>query len=402
VDVTAGTASAHFSVFGMAGVVSVDAFDCDLSGNCNAQSKASVSVNIELAPPIITSPSDGAFVKDWADVEVEAPGGTIAFYARAAPPVFDSSPPFEVTLPLGLYFDTGIRLTVVQCNSSGTLCNGASDFVDVIKDTQGPGFLQVASSKPFFPVLDGYKDVFGMGATQRQKSVRTWVEVRRQNRVIRRIALGPTRRGELDASWNGRDQGELVPEGQYEFQFFGVDEHGNEGRSSVEEFRLSHKRLVRKEVARTVSAKSSLVGDGSGECSDVHSLPHRGSRHSWRGGIGYYSQSKCQRYGGPDVALGFHRYDVPNAIRYHSLQVAAFGGGAKKNRESGYLILYRKRGTAGADREVDGQVQWHVGPTVQAPRYLFRGRARWGFATTLGNWFDVKEYRLRLEISVLR
>ncbi len=129
----------------------------------------------------------------------------------------------------------------------------------------------------------------------------------------------------------------------------------------------------------------------------------RGLLHSvWRLGAGYYSQATCNGTRADDLTLGFHRAGVINAIRYGTLRIDTYGGGAARRSGPGVMVMYKSDLTAGAYRQLSARLGWHAGPSVNMSKYVKGGKVRWGLATVGGNWFDVKEYRVAYTYFVLR
>jgi hypothetical protein len=215
--------------------------------------------------------------------------------------------------------------------------------------------------------------------------------------------LGRVGPGKVRATWNGRkSNGDIASSGKYRFRFVGTDVNGSVGKSGDRSVRVSDKKLVAKAVTRTVSAKGSFVGNGSGTCSGVYSLDYPQSRYGWPKGLGYYSRSKCVGNAQADVAVAVHRVGVPRAVRYGTISIDTYGGGAVQNAGPGVIVYVTSSGTAGASRGTSVGLAWHNGPAADADNYIKNGRVRWLFGTTSGNWFDVKEFRVTVRVFVLR
>lgn len=404
VAVDTGVATTSFSLPGLAGSTSIEAFDCDSLGSCNAVGDA-ISIVVDLAAPTITSPAPGAVVGRDVDIKAGAPAGSLQYAldgVDVGAPVFA---PFDRTVSLQGRADGPHTITVRQCNVDGSVCEGATASVDVVKDTVGPSWTDLsASPSTVFPARDRYRDVTVLSARVGERSLTTKVQIRKLGGpLVRTITLGRVDAGRVRAAWNGhRDDGRPAAAGRYLFRFVGSDVHGNVGSSSDKIVRVSDKVLVRKTVTRTVSAKGSFFYNGSGDCSGVYSLDYPKARYDWPKGLGYYSRSKCNGNSAADTALALHRVAVPRAVRYGALRIDTYGGGAFRHAGPAVIVYVKANGDAGAGRVARESLGWHAGPSVGAGSYVDNGRVAWGFGAVRGNWFDVKEFRLTLRISVLR
>jgi hypothetical protein len=406
VAVSGATASTSFSLLGLGGTASVDAYDCDEAGVCNTD-KDTVTVSVDLDDPVITSPDDNDVVQKSVVVKVSAPGPAIQFFIGGNAVGKDTEAPFQKEISLGSLNDGSKTITIRQCNPDGTICDGEQDSVTVLKDTKGPRWSDLSTSnKTVFPVNDSYKDSTVLSARVAETSLATKVEIRKAGGpLIRTISLGRVDAGKVRATWNGRKgNGDLASKGKYLFRFVGTDRNGVVGKSSDRAVYVSDKRLVSKTVTRTVSAKGSFLGNASGDCSGVYTLKYRGSRYGWAGGLGYYSRSKCNGSASADLAFAFHRVAAPKAVRYGALRIDTYGGGAFRNAGPGIIALYKNNQNqdVGAIKKTGTRLGWHAGPKVDGSRYVRNGKLWWGFGAIKGNWFDVKEYRLTWRVSVLQ
>ena len=405
VPVVGGSASAQFSLVGLAGATSIVAFDCDDLGACNTVDSDSVPVTIELPDPVITSPADGSVVQSTVTVSVDAPAPAVQFLVDGAEVSVDTSEPIQQQLSLAGMSQGAHTILVRQCNADATICEGGTASLRVIRDTVGPRWSDLsASNKTVFPAKDHFKDSTVLSARVSERSLGTRVEIRKAGGpLVRSISLGRVGPGRVRATWNGRkDSGDVAPEGRYLYRFVGSDNHGNVGKSSDKPLHVSDRQLVTKTITRTVSAKRSFVVDGSGTCSGVFRLDYPQSRYGWPGGAGYYSRSRCNGSRSDDTAIALHRVSVPKAMRYGRLRIDTYGGGAFRHAGPGVILYVLSDDTAGAGRVTGASLGWHRGPSADADRYVKNGKISWVFGTVSGNWFDVKEYRVSLRIVVLR
>lgn len=405
VTVSGGSASAQFSLLGLSGPTQVTAMDCDDQGVCDTGGASSVSVDVELDDPVITSPTNDEVVGTSVNVSVDAPGPSVEFFLDGSSVGQDATAPIEKNVSLSAVNDGTHTISVRQCNVAGTVCNGGEASVDVVKDTRGPRWTDVSTSRrTFYPARDHYKDSTVLSARASERVTGAKVEIRKAGGpLVRTLPLGRVDAGKVRTTWNGRkSNGDVAPRGRYQFRFVGTDANGIAGESRNKSVLVSDKRLVSQTVTRTVSAKGSFVTNGSGACSGVYRLDYPQRRYDWPHGAGYYSQSKCVGGGDADVAIALHRAAVPKAIRYGTMRIDTYGAGAFRNPGPGAIVYVKANNTAGAGRVTSASLGWHRGPSADGDKYVRSGRVSWVFGTASGNWFDVKEYRITLRVMVLR
>jgi hypothetical protein len=400
--VVAGVADGSLELFGVKGTVTIMATDCNPT--CDG-STDSVVVSVDLPKPSITSPKARDYVRSGVDVKAAAPGGTLR-YSLDGNPLGSAVPaPFDRRVSLSGVGEGAHTISVQQCNSAGTYCNGYRDSVTVIKDTKAPRRSNVtASSKTVFPVNDNYKDSTRLSARVNEDLAKAKVEIRKAGGpVVRTFNLGRESAGLMGVTWNGRKtNGDMAPKGRYTYRFIGTDRSGLTGKSDSKRLTVSDKRLVRKTVTKTVSAKGSIRVNASGACSGVYKLDYPQSRYGWKSGAGYYSRSKCNGSATDDTAVGVHRIDAPGGVRHYSVRIDVYGGGAFRHAGPGILAYMKKSGSLAAGRIISAGLGWHAGRTVNSNAYLKSGKMTWAFGTVRGNWFDVKEFRLTFKVGVLR
>ena len=404
VAVSGGSAVTEIPVHGLNGSTLIEAYDCASLVSCGV-SAASITVDVELTPLTITAPSRNDVVGSFVTVKVKRAYSAVRFFVDGTPVGKDLEPPFAKQISLRDRNEGEHTLMVQQCNTDGSICEGETDSVKVIKDTKSPRWTEVrASNKTVFPVNDNYKDATRLSARLSEDAVQASIEIRRAGGpIVRTINLGREGAGTVAANWNGRKaNGDIVPSGRYTFRFIGEDKAGLIGRSDSKRLQVSGKELVRKTVTRTVSAKGSFIGNASGDCSGVYRLDYPQSRYGWKSGAGYYSRSKCNGTRAQDLAMGVHRVGAPRAVRHYSVKVDTYGGGAFRHAGPGVVAYVTKSGGLGKARKASAGLGWHGGPTANAGGYLKNGKMTWVFATVQGNWFDVKDFRVTFRVAVLR
>ena len=407
VAVSGGSAVTEIPVSGLDGSTSIEAYDCATLVSCGV-SAASITVDVELAPPTITAPSRNDVIGNLVTVKVKATYGAIRFFVDGAPVGKDLDSPYAKQISLKDRKDGEHILKVQQCNTGGSICEGETDTVKVIKDTKGPRFTDVDSSLgTVYPVNDNYKDTVKLSARVAEKSLETKVEIRKAGGpLVRTLNLGREDAGRLSAMWNGRkSNGDLAAKGKYLFRFVGTDVHGVVGKSGDKVIYVSDKRLVKKTVNKTVGALASGLGDSSGDCSRVvvmRSLDGYGRQ--WNGGLQWQSNFRRNCSGEKSVALSGHIVGTDNAIRYGTFQVSAYGGASLYRGGPAKILYIKKNETWGAKQTLSGSLGWHRGDRVKMDPYLIgkRGKLVWAVATVNGNFYDIKEFKISYTVSVLR
>jgi FlgD Ig-like domain len=400
VPVVGGEASLVIDVIGRGPYLSFAATDCG-AGGCS-DSSTGTSWTVDLPDPVIVSPTRKQIVGSEVEVSVTAPGGSVAFTLDGRKKATDQTAPYEVTIPLAAKPDGEHDLLVTQCAEDGVTCEGAYDFVTFIKDTVGPKWsTAVASRSTFYPVDDQYLDVVTLSSRAFESVYAATVEIRRADgSVVRTLQLGDRRSGTIDRVWDGRNQsGNVVADGQYEFRFIAEDIHGVQGVSEPGFVRVSGQEVVRKTFTKRVSAARSALADISGDCSRV------GRTGRWTGALGWRSNDSGDCSGTDSIAASVHgaRLDkLDRAVRYVSLQIAAYGGAAPRTRSQATLFYVKPSGDLAAQESLNEKVRWHSGDKTDLEAFIRRTKVRWVVATRNGNSYDIKDFRVSYTVLVLQ
>lgn len=405
VAVSTNVATTTFSVLGLAGNTSIEAFDCEVGGSCNPTGATPVNVTVDLADPIIITPSKDDVVGNSVTVKVDTPAPAIQFFVdgTGVGKVLDT--PVVKDVSLRDKNDGRHTITVKQCSTDGTVCQGDSSSVSVIKDTKGPRWSDLSTSnRTVFPVKDHYKDSTLLTARVGEKALETKVEIRKAGGpLIRTIKLGRVDAGKVRATWNGRKgNGDIAAKGKYLFRFVGTDIHGVVGKSNDKVVYVSDKELERRSTSKTMSAVASFRGNGSGSCSDLFHLDYDKARFDWPKGIGYYSNVYCRGTGDSSVALGGHSIGLQNAVRYGKASIQAYGAGAFRHAGPGAMLSLKSDGDIGATAKLGTSPGWYGVKGIDLDTYARGGRLRWFVGTAKGNWYDVKEFKVSYTYYVLR
>jgi flagellar hook assembly protein FlgD len=257
-----------------------------------------------------------------------------------------------------------------------------------------------SSSDRVLPVDDGYLDTVAVSGTTREPLGRLQLQIAtRSGAVVRTIGAGAKPAGPVASGWNGRRAGgQLVP-GTYRVRFVAEDLAGNRSRSKARTVTVSSQRLVRKSGSTTVTARGSLQQSFEDPCSQVFRRT-TGKHDDW---ISYAASSICTS--GDAYAAGDHQVRLPEAIRYGTVRVSAYGGrGDPRYRDSAKIVYYDSlQNLSDHSVRLGPSIGTHGGKPVKATPLLIRSRVlRWMTITTGVAWYDVRSYRIDFTYYVLR
>ena len=299
----------------------------------------------------------------------------------------------SAAVPGGTY---RIVITTSQVVDGATLTGRSSR--DVVLDRTAPSLCcGTATGSTFYPVADGYKDVFrpkvtvGSGARIIRRFVRDTT-----GRVLTK-ARGVPGAGTYEMSWDGRDAaGNRLPAGTYRYGFSVEDAAGNRRTTGYAyTVKSSAKRLVWKAHSVTVGPKASFRSMLNGDCSAAAS-PYR---DDWPGSIylmSDYYYPDCAFYeDASSLASTLHTYTLPAAHGYSSVRVDAYSGSKYPGNAAALIYFTRHDELSSASLRLGATFMWRNGPTVSAGSYLINGRTmKWMAGTTGGSWHAIKSFRV--------
>ena len=210
--------------------------------------------------------------------------------------------------------------TLGVATSDGTLLGRAD--TPVVVDRRSPRLQDARVSRPrVLPVRDDFQDTVTVSATADEDVRSLRLQVRTTaGALVRTVRAGRETAGAVAVRWNGRrSDGRLVP-GTYRVRLVARDRAGNEAESTTQTVVVSSARLVRRTGSLTVTARSSVLETFVDECSEVF----RRTRGRHRGWMSYGSGSICTS--GDAYAAADHQVRLPQAVRYGTVQVSAYGG----------------------------------------------------------------------------
>ena len=238
VAVSGGSAVTEIPVHGLDGSTSIEAYDCASPVSCGV-SADSITVDVELTPPTITAPSRNDFVGNCVTVKVKSGVRRNPILRRRHTGRQGPRVPLDAKrISLKDRNEGEHILMVQQCNTDGSICEGETDSVKVIKDTKAPRWTEVrASNKTVFPVNDNYKDSTRLSARLSENAAKASIEIRKAGGpIVRTLNLGREGSGRVSANWNGRKaNGDIVPSGRYTFRFVGKGSIGSHGQERCQE-----------------------------------------------------------------------------------------------------------------------------------------------------------------------
>jgi flagellar hook assembly protein FlgD len=271
----------------------------------------------------------------------------------------------------------------------------------VVVDRTAPGLRGVhASSSRVLPVDDNYLDTVSVSATTREPLSRLQLEIAtRGGAVVRTLREGSQPAGPVAIGWNGRRAGGQLAPGTYRLRLVAEDLAGNRSRSTARTVTVSSQRLVRQKGSTTVTARGSLEQSYEDPCSQVFRRT-TGKHRDW---ISYASSSICTS--GDAFAAADHQVRLPQAIRYGTVRVSAYGGrGDPRYRDSAKIVYYDSlQNLSNQTVRLGPSIVTHGGKAVNATPLLIRSRVlRWMTITTGVAWYDVRSYRVDFTYYVLR
>jgi hypothetical protein len=280
----------------------------------------------------------------------------------------------------------------------GALRGLADSTVQV--DRTAPRLAGVHRSAPrVLPVHDDYLDTVSLGARSDEALAALDLRVTTPGGTARVLHRGSRHPGLVAATWDGRLPHLGLTPGAYRLRLVATDLAGNTTTSAARTVTVSRQQLVRRHGTTTVSAKASLGDSYVDTCSEV--FPRTSGRHT--GWVAYGASLTCtsdDAYAGGD-----HQVRLPDAVRYGTVQISAYGGRAdRRYRDSARVEIYDSvPNLSDHTFRLSPTVGNHAGPRVKADGLLIRGRIlRWITLTTGVAWYDVKSYTVRFTYFVLR
>lgn len=272
------------------------------------------------------------------------------------------------------------------------------------------------TSRTFFPVDDGYRDRTRV-AYQVDDEVDPSLDVRVAvtdsggATVLERQATETTP-GDGSLPWDGRDTaGTLQPAGDYTVTVTATDASGNTSEPASTTVTLDRARLVTRTYRKETRATTSTVSRQVGRCSTLRRPAGRG----WRGSLGYYANTTCNRSGRPSVVATVNGVLVPQALRdrragsfYKSVVVKTHGGAASGRARSKAVMQYwnRRKSEWFAVERMGSRLGTHAGRKVPSAPMIFPNDGNpyllWSLFTANGHRYDVRGYTVVLRYQVLR
>jgi hypothetical protein len=255
------------------------------------------------------------------------------------------------------------------------------------------------SAPRVLPVHDGYLDTVSLVGRSDEALAALDLRVTTPGGTVRVLHRGSRGAGAVAATWNGRLRHLGLAPGRYRLRLVATDLAGNTTTSASRTVTVSRQQLVRRHGTATVSAKSSLGAIYVDTCSEV--FPRTSGRHD--GWVAYSASSTCTSHDA--FAGGDHQVRLPDAVRYGTVAISAYGGRAdRRYRDSARVEVYDSlQNLSNHAFRLSPVVGNHAGPRMNAAGLLIRGRVlRWMTLTTGVAWYDVKSYTVRFTYFVLR
>ena len=217
VAVTDAQASATFTTWGTANEAThtVTAADCATAdpASCNT-TQAQTSFVTSNDAPVITSPADHAAVTGGFTVTATAAGGGIRFLVDGTAQGFAGSAPYSFDYTGSALSNGPHTVSVVQCSTDGTACDGPQSAISVTSDSLHPS-ISAPSPSTFSPNGDRHADTTAVTYSLADTETATISVLTAAGSTVRTADLG-TQSGRHTWSWDGRSSSDrVVGSGRY-------------------------------------------------------------------------------------------------------------------------------------------------------------------------------------------
>jgi flagellar hook assembly protein FlgD len=315
--------------------------------------------------------------------------------------VFNGRSNSRKMLPSGGYT---IRLDTTK-DVGGTTVSGHAQRGVVIDVTKPRGINVHATPRKFYPVKDTYKDATALHArvSENLRSLRMQI-FDHAGHKIRTVNVGRESVGRARVTWNGRkSSGALVAAGRYKYRLVMRDTVGNTSVSGKHPVSVSLKKLVKRLGRKTVTPEASDRGAVIGHCSEVL-YP---ARPNWPGSYAFMSNYHvCSNPSDSDeIAMTEHGVKLPASFKYGPVRVSTFGVRDRPGSNDHGTVLYvtRNGDVSSHGANLGPSKRWHSGDWVKGKNYVTGGRQlRWWAGSTLGNFYDIRSFKVFYTYYVLR
>lgn len=253
----------------------------------------------------------------------------------------------------------------------------------------------------FYPVKDGYRDVFVPSGVVTEKS-RLRIEIGSNKQQILRTMTKRASGGAYSFSWNGRrDNGKPVAPGTYVYRLTAEDAVGNVTRSGWSRVLVSNQKLVKKTATVTLDgADASDFGGSDPSCG------WGSTSQSYSRGLLLMNACDPSWY---ELTAAFYNFRLPSAISYERLSLSVSGDSVYTPTSLGAGIL----NLASGDWQIlEGTTATAAGTRVHGlgsinAAQLISGRdveVAFSIDNTIGSgpWdFDIQDVRLTVTYRVL-
>lgn len=408
----------------------------------------SVPVAATADDPVVTWPEVTRFNPDLTDYSVTTsdPGGDGVLVAWRSPGVVPQELPHEGTVGLTLISDGTYTVEVTRCPEAYTRIEqcarvSESPTLNVYSEmdlssvhlprrvgagvTEGtvrfrPALVDSQLSWSLISNADGQTHASGSQLVPARASHYGSADLRMDipedvpdgaYRVALTMTSDSVEFGRLEGSFGepvdmyvDQEDGQIVPEGEYQIAITGRDDYGNatQWSGAVE---VSHKRIRTVTAKDTIKAARAMTGTPYvGSCSTL-AKPAKGEP---KGSLGFYSQTKCRSTDKRSVVAAYHGVYLPKAFqgRYSWVRVTLHGGPATKARGNyivhGYLhprtkkVIYTRVFRKG-DKAHRGKQFDHIWDRTKDRPYTV-----WYTGLTAGSRYDVRSFTIEVKYQVLR
>jgi len=216
--------------------------------------------------------------------------------------------------------DGTYTIVVDTMTGSGQTLLEGGDSATVRVDNSGTSFTAVTGvQSTTYPERDGYRDMYRPSVRVNEGGRLRLAIFSPNGSRLRTISKPHASKGTFEFEWNGRNaKNQLVPGGNYSFQFLAEDQVGN--RSSTRRFsvRVSHRRTVAKTVTLVRPGDVGNVGATNARCTQ-YSFGFSNFAH------GLWLDNFCDQGFGDAAIYADYTFVVPGAVHYDAIRVRTVG-----------------------------------------------------------------------------
>jgi flagellar hook assembly protein FlgD len=203
-----------------------------------------------------------------------------------------------------------------------------------VDDTASVVHIVNGNGATFYPVIDGYLDLFGPKVSDNEGGT-LWLQIfTTTNTLVAQITKPHPTSGTFQMSWNGRNRSNnLVAAGTYRFRFLSQDVAGNRSATGFGTVYVSLRRLVLKTVTLTKPGNGRVVvGTTETACTGYS------TQSNFTNGLAIGNWCDENVVGG-QLVVAEYVFALPGAIHYNSIRLQSRGMTSSAPQLVGGLIF---------------------------------------------------------------